>query len=165
MDELSAVIAEAQKMISDARATQAEVDDMEARLDAAYNGLVRYIAVTTVKLTAEESEGVETVNDGYIRYTGVMINGREIILKPVFNAEKAVYSEISYESSNSNIIVDENGVVTNKSAIAGSAKITCTVTNVFGYTCTDSVYVTFARYGVTGISFDKEMVYLSLIHI
>lgn len=159
LDELSAVIAEAQKMISDARATQAEVDDMEARLDAAYNGLVRYIAVTTVKLTAEESEGVETVNDGYIRYTGVMINGREIILKPVFNAEKAVYSEISYESSNSNIIVDENGVVTNKSAIAGSAKITCTVTNVFGYTCTDSVYVTFARYGVTGISFDKEMVY------
>ena len=159
LDVLSAVIAEAQSMISDARATQAEVDDMEARLDAAYNGLVRYVAVTTVKLTAEEAEGVESVNDGYIRYTDTMINGREIILKPVFNADKAVYSEISYESSNSNITVDENGVVTNKSAIAGSAKITCTVTNVFGYTCTDSVYVTFARYGVTGISFDKEMVY------
>ena len=159
LDALSAVIAEAQTMINDARATQSEVDDMEARLDAAYNGLVRYVAVTTIKLTAEEAEGVETVKDGYIRYTGTMINGKEITLKPVFNSDKAVYSEISYESSNSNIVVDENGVVTNKSAVAGSAKITCTVTNVFGYTCTDSVYVTFARYGVTGISFDKEMVY------
>lgn len=159
LDALSAVIAEAQTMISDARATQAEVDDMEARLDEAYNGLVRYVAVTTVKLTAEEEVGVETVKDGYIRYTGTMINGKEITLKPIFNAEKAVYSEIKYESTNSNIVVDENGIVTNKSAIAGSAKITCTVTNVFGYTCTDSVYVTFARYGVTGISFDKEMVY------
>lgn len=159
LDILTAAVAEAQAMIEDGRATQLEVNEMAAKLDAAYNSLVLYVAVTTVQLSAEEAEGVEIVKEDYIRYTGSMINGREITLKPIFNSDSAVYTDISYESSNSNIAVDNDGVVTNKSAIAGSALITCNVTNAFGYTCSDTVYVTFARYGVTGISFEDEMVY------
>lgn len=159
LDVLTAAVAEAQTMINDARATQAEVDAMTAKLDAAYNALVLYVAVTTVNLTAEEAEGVEIVKEDYVRYTGSMINGREIVLKPVFNSAQAVYTDISYESSSTGIVVDNDGVVTNRSAIASSALITCTVTNAFGYTCSDTIYVTFARYGVTGISFEDEMVY------
>ncbi len=159
LENLSAVVSEAQTMINDGSATQAEVDEMIEKLDDAYESLVYYIPVLSVSISAEEDDYVTVVGDGYIRYTATLINGKSFTLTPVFNDDNAVYTDISWSSSSDTITVDEDGVVTNSSAVAGVAEITCSVTNVYGTTFTASAYVTFARYGVTGISFDDEMVY------
>lgn len=159
LNNLSVVVAEAQTMINDGKATQAEVEDMIVRLDNAYNALEYYIAVTGVKVGAVEDTNVTVVKDGYIHYIGTFINNTQVLLKPVFNDENAVYTELTWTSSNPNITVDENGILINNSASAGVTEVTCTVSNVFGATFTASAYVSFARNAVTGISFADEVVF------
>ena len=159
INNLSVVVAEAQTMINEGKATQAEVEDMIVRLDEAYNALEYYVAVTSVKIGAVEDTNVTVVKDGYIRFTGTFINNTQVLLKPIFNSEDAIYTELTWTSSNPNMTVDENGILINKSANAGVTEVTCTVSNVFGSTFTASAYVTFARNAVTGISFADEKVF------
>ena len=71
----------------------------------------------------------------------------------------SVYKSVEWTSSNSNVSVNEEGVVTNKTGAANASQITCTVTNEKGETCSSSVWVTFVRYGVKAISFADEKVF------
>lgn len=160
LDVLAQLVSEAQTMINEGRATQAEVNQMILDLDNAYGSLVEYVAVKGVSIGFNEQSEVSLVNDGYIRYTNtVSLNGKSINLVPDFEPAGSFFKSISWESSNKNITVDENGVLTNKTANAGVTKVTCTVTNVFDETYTASAYVSFVRSGVTGISFSDEIVY------
>jgi uncharacterized protein YjdB/acyl carrier protein len=160
LDALQQVVSESQEMINENSATQAEVEQMIEKLDNAYNSLVKYVATTGVKIGYTEESNVTSVNDGFIRYTGtVSLNNKTLTLVPIVDPDGSVYTDITWTSSNDNISVDENGVVTSNTANASVAKITCTVKNVFGSEFTDSVYVSFVRSGATGISFKDEMVY------
>lgn len=161
LEVLSACVSEAATMINDGKATQAQVNDMIARLDDAYNSLIEYVAVNSISLTANEQDNVNVtvVKEGFIRSTNSLLNGKTVQLTPVFNNENAVYTSINWESSNTNITVDQTGLVTNNSVSAGVSKITCTVTNIFDETYSASCYVSFVRYGATGVSFAKEMVF------
>lgn len=159
LDNLAVYVADAQTMINDGRATQAEVNQMLVDLENAYTSLAEYIPVTSVSLTAEEDNNVTIVKDGYVRYTGTLLNGKQVVLKPVFNDPNAIYTDIKWESSSSVITVDENGFVTTGNGQAQAARITCTVTNVFGGECSASIYVAFVRYGVVSVDFDSDMVF------
>ncbi len=159
LNRLSTAVNDAKVMIDEGRANQTEVNDMIARLDDAYNSLVIYVPVRSVAVSAYENEYVSVVNEGFIRYSDTIINNKQIKLKPVFNQENAVYTSISWSSSNPAMTVDEEGILTNTSANGGVTEITCTCMNVFGIESSGSAYVTFARYGVSSISFADEMVH------
>lgn len=159
LDVLAQAVSNAQTMINEGRATQAEVNQMLEELENAYNSLVDYVAASGVSIGFEEDSAVSAVNDGYIRYTNsVSLNGKSINLTA--NAEPAgsVCTSVEWSSSNSDITVDENGVLTNNTANAAVTKVTCTVRNVFGTEYTASAYISFVRAGATGISFDEELV-------
>lgn len=159
LDVLSDAVARAQTMINDGKATQAEVNAMIAELDDAYNSLVLYIPVSSVEIGYEESGNVSSDKAGYIRYSATSIASKSVQLVPIFNDPTAVYTSIEWTSSNKNITIDQDGYLTNKSATAGVTLVTCTVTNAFNKTCSGQAYVTFARFGVTGVSFADEMVH------
>lgn len=159
LSRLSAAVNDAQTMINEGRATQAEVNEMITKLDDAFNSLVLYVPVRSVAVSAYENNYVSVVNEGFIRYTDTSINNKQIMLKPVFNQENAVYTSIKWESSNPDITVDEEGILTNTSASGGVTKVTCTCMNIFGKESSGSAYISFARYGVKSISFADEMVH------
>lgn len=152
-------VAEADDMVKDGRATQAQVNAIVSELDSAYNGLVRYIAATGVNITHEKNNNVTAPNEGFIRYTGAALNDCEVRLAATAVPENSVYTDMKWESDNERITVSDKGVVTNNSASAGVAKITCTVTNIYGQSFSQSVYVSFVRFGVTAITFDADKVF------
>ena len=159
---LTVCVAEATTMVNEGKATQAEVNAMVEKLDAAYHSLIDYVPVNSIKLTAYEEDNVNVtvVKEGFIRSTNALLNGKYVQLSPVFNTENAVYTSINWEcSGNNNITVDQNGLVTNKSAQAGVAKVTCTVTNINNETYSAECYVSFVRYGATDVSFSDEKVF------
>lgn len=160
LDVLEEVVEEAKTMVDDGKATQAEANDMLDRVRSAYNSLERYITVTGVNIGYEEASNVTEPNEGYIRYTGTTINGKQIqLLANLLPSEKAKYKDIQWSSSNENVVVDQYGLVTNKTATAKYAVITCIVEDEFGASYEDSVTVSFVRYGVGGVTFDSDMIY------
>ena len=159
LDVLSAAVAEAKTMINEGKATQAEADAMLKKLNDAYDSLIPYVASEGVEIGYYEAEGVTNPNPGYFRYTGTFINGKSISLVANEQPKDSVYKSVEWSSSNSNVTVSESGVVTNNSASAQAADITCTITNEKDESYSSTVTVTFVRYGVTGISFADEKVF------
>lgn len=160
LDVLAAAVADAKTMIDDNRATQAEVRQMIEKLDNAYQSLVEYVASTGVSIGFDQDSNVSSVNEGFIRYSGsVSLNGKSVVLMPIAQPEGSIYSSVTWESSNPNITIDENGILTNNTATAGVTKITCRIKNVFDKEAVAYAYVSFVRIGVNEISFDKELVY------
>ncbi len=76
---------------------------------------------------------------------------------------KAMYSDIQWTSSNSNISVDKNGKCTPVTNDPCSAIITCTVTDYMGVETSDSVFLTFARVLATGVSLNTNKIEGGLI--
>ena len=63
-------------------------------------------------------------------------------LKPQIDADNGVKYTVKYSSSNTKVAtVDKNGKVTATKRGSGSATITCTVTDEFGNTVTDTCKV------------------------
>lgn len=160
LDALREVVSEAKAMVDDGKVTQKEADAMYKKLEDAYNSLERYIAVTGVEIGYEEAANVSEPNAGYLRYKATTINGKQIQLVPDFKpSANAKYKSVTWESSNDSIEVDSFGLVTNKSATAKCAQITCTVEDDFSNTYSSSVVVSFVRYGVTAVTFESDMIY------
>lgn len=159
LDVLSAAVAEAKTMIDEGKATQAEADAMLKKLNDAYNSLVLYVATEGVEIGYYEETGVTNPNPGYFRYTGSFLNGKSISLIANEQPKDSIYKSIEWNSSNDKVSVSESGVVTNNSATAEAAQITCKITNEKDETYSSTVTVTFVRYGVTGISFADEKVF------
>lgn len=159
LEVLSVAVNDAKKMIDAQSATQAEVNAMLARLDDAFNSLVEYKFATGVGFDVSNQENVTQVNAGFIRMEASSVRNKTVSLNPYALPENAVYKSMSFKSSDSNITVDENGVVTNKSINAGYAEITCTITNEKDESYDVVCYVVFTRDGVKGVSFNQEMVY------
>jgi uncharacterized protein YjdB len=160
LDALSEVVAESKTMISESKATQAQIDDMLSRLEQAYNSLVKYVMVESVSLTLGDTESTATQpNENYYRYTGTILANATISLKTVCAPEGSFYDTVEWSSSNSDITVDANGLVKSTTNTSKTAVITCTVTNVNGSTCTTKTNVSFVRVAVTGIAFDESTIY------
>lgn len=159
LENLSLAVSKAKDMIDKQSATQAEVNAMIAELDNAYNSLQEYIFATGITVNVDGQDGVTISNGKYIRMETNIFYNKTINLNPKAYPENAVYTSMEFSSSNSNIKVDENGVVTSNLINAGYSIITCTITNAKGETYQDQYYVSFTRYGITGISFNDEMVY------
>ncbi len=159
---LQAEVAKAKKMIDDYRSTQDEINAQVEALDNAYNSLVRYIIADGVSITTDTNaqNNVTEENPGYFRYThSTTINGKTIQLAAKTSPEGGLYQSIEWSSSNSKITVDANGLCTNTSITPSYSVITCKITTVKGDTYSSTAYVSFARYGVTGVSFDSEEVH------
>lgn len=159
---LQAEVAKAKKMIDDYRSTQDEINAQVEALDNAYNSLVRYIIADGVSITTDTNaqNNVTEENPGYFRYThSTTINGKTIQLAAKTSPEGGLYKSIEWSSSNSKITVDANGLCTNTSITPSYSVITCKITTVKGDTYSNTAYVSFARYGVTGVSFDSEEVH------
>lgn len=159
LENLSVAVNEAKIMIDAQSATQKEVNDMLERLNQAYNDLEEYKFATGVSINVDGQENVSVVNEGYIRYEATSIYGKEINLNPTPYPENAVYKTMSFSSSDSTIKVDENGVVKNTSLNPAYATITCTITNEKDETYESKYYVSFTKHGITGVSFNQELVY------
>ncbi len=146
-------------MIDEGKATQVEADAMLQKLNDAYDSLVLYIPTEGVEIGYYEADGVTNPNPGYYRFTGTFLNGKSISLIANEQPKDSIYKSVEWSSSNSNVTVSESGVVTNNSATAQVADITCTITNEKDQSYSSTVTVTFVRYGVTGISFADEKVF------
>jgi hypothetical protein len=157
---LGAAVAECEQVLSEGKATQAEVNSYLETLEAAYNALVKYIAPTKVYITVPENQdGVTVPNDGYVRKTARTLTNTKIQLDMVVNPEDAIYKEITWSSSNDAILVDDSGLVTNTISGAKAADITVTVTAYDGNTVSDTIHVSFVRAGVTKFEYANDMVF------
>ncbi len=160
LNVLSAAVAESKIVVDEGKATQAEVDAQLKKINDAYNALVRYEPVTGLNITYDKDQAnVTEPNDGFIRYTSATLNSRTVQLDAGLQPAGGMYKSIEWTSSNENITIDKYGLATSKTPQAKYAVITCTVTNVYDQTFTDSIYLSFVRYGVTQITFDSDKVF------
>ena len=161
---LKQAVEESESVIEEETATQAEVNSYIETLDAAYNALRRYVPATGVDVVLDgEQEGVTEPNEGFIRYTASnpLLTNKKIQLKANIQPidEQPLFESVVWTSSNSLIQVDDLGLVTNLSPRGSWAEITCTVTTAEGDVYSDSVYVSFVRYGATKVTFDSDKIY------
>lgn len=162
LEALQKEISSADALVKDGKATQAEVNAQYDALVSAYNSLVKYVTVEGVKVSLDENDEVKAVtepNPGFIRYKGTTINGRTVQLKYTTTPANAHFKNIEWVSDSENITVDETGLVSNTSATAGVAKISCLVTNNHDQVFSSSVYVSFVRNEVTAVTFAQELIF------
>ena len=149
----------ANSVISEAKASQADVEKMIEKLNDAYNNLVIFVPVKNISLSlAEGSNGTE-LNPGFVRYSESSINGASVELAATLDPAESTGATVEWKSSNSSISVDENGTVTNNSFTGGYALITATATDEAGNTAESSIYVSFVRNIVNSVSFSEEIIH------
>ena len=150
----------ANKVISEATADQADVNTTIDTLNSAYNSLEKFVPVTGVTITLQESDNATMVNDGFVRYQAVSLNGGTLQLSTSLEPENCSSgTTVEWSSSSSNISVDQYGLVSKSGIAADYAVITAKVTDEAGNTAEDSIYVSFVLTPVQSISFDEEFVY------
>lgn len=156
-------VVSADAMVKDGKATQAEVDAEYDELVNAYKSLVKFAVAEGVEIKVSQyadEKVITVVNDGFIRYNASVINDKTVQLEAVSKPAGSFYKTVEWVSDKPDTItVDEDGLVTNTTALSGVAKITCIITTVFGDKYTASTYVSFARNAVQGVYFDKDMIY------
>ena len=99
------------------------------------------------------------VNPGFVRFQSTALNGAYVQLAYDIAPAGGMFDTIEWSSSTENITVDSNGKVTNKGMLPGAAIITATITTAYGDKYSDSVYVSFVRYGVSEVGFTSDLLY------
>ena len=156
---LGAAVAECEQVVNEGKATQAEVNAYLETLNAAYDGLVRYVAPSSVKINVPSGQSNVTIpNEGYVRRSETVVSSKSIQLEAIVEPEKAIYKDVQWTSSKATVRVNEDGVVTN-TAGSNAATISVTYTGYDGSTVTDSINVSFVRYPVTKLQFPSDIVY------
>lgn len=159
-------IAESQALIDANASSQKEVDAQLEKLIAAYKGLEKYTHINNVEIYLDGEEAsnfyqydVSLLTDGAYKDAKLDLNVR---LYP----NNANYSSVTWTSSTDKIVISENGVAspaknTSFNVLKNEGyygKITCTVTDHFGQTWTDDVWVSFAYTPATGITISESAV-------
>ena len=160
------VIAESQALIDANASSQKEVDAQLEKLIAAYKGLEKYTHINNVEIHLDGEEAsnfyqydVSLLTDGAYKDAKLDLNVR---LYP----NNANYASVTWTSSTDKIVISENGVAspaknTSFNVLKNEGyygKITCTVTDHFGQTWTDDVWVSFAYTPATGITISESAV-------
>lgn len=159
-------IAESQALIDANASSQKEVDAQLEKLIAAYKGLEKYTHINNVEIYLDGEEAsnfyqydVSLLTDGAYKDAKLDLNVR---LYP----NNANYESVTWTSSTDKIVISENGVAspaknTSFNVLKNEGyygKITCTVTDHFGQTWTDDVWVSFAYTPATGITISESAV-------
>lgn len=159
-------IAESQALIDANASSQKEVDAQLEKLIAAYKGLEKYTHINNVEIYLDGEEAsnfyqydVSLLTDGAYKDAKLDLNVR---LYP----NNANYASVTWTSSTDKIVISENGVAspaknTSFNVLKNGGyygKITCTVTDHFGQTWTDDVWVSFAYTPATGITISESAV-------
>lgn len=159
-------IAESQALIDANASSQKEVDAQLEKLIAAYKGLEKYTHINNVEIYLDGEEAsnfyqydVSLLTDGAYKDAKLDLNVR---LFP----NNANYASVTWTSSTDKIVISENGVAspaknTSFNVLKNEGyygKITCTVTDHFGQTWTDDVWVSFAYTPATGITISESAV-------
>lgn len=159
-------IAESQALIDANASSQKEVDAQLEKLIAAYKGLEKYTHINNVEIYLDGEEAsnfyqydVSLLTDGAYKDAKLDLNVR---LYP----NNANYASVTWTSSTDKIVISENGVAspaknTSFNVLKNEGyygKITCTVTDHFGQTWTDDVWVSFAYTPATGIAISESAV-------
>lgn len=159
-------IAESQALIDANASSQKEVDAQLEKLIAAYKGLKKYTHINNVEIYLDGEEAsnfyqydVSLLTDGAYKDAKLDLNVR---LYP----NNANYASVTWTSSTDKIVISENGVAspaknTSFNVLKNEGyygKITCTVTDHFGQSWTDDVWVSFAYTPATGITISESAV-------
>lgn len=159
-------IAESQALIDANASSQKEVDAQLEKLIGAYKGLEKYTHINNVEIYLDGEEAsnfyqydVSLLTDGAYKDAKLDLNVR---LYP----NNANYASVTWTSSTDKIVISENGVAspaknTSFNVLKNEGyygKITCTVTDHFGQTWTDDVWVSFAYTPATGITISESAV-------
>lgn len=159
-------IAESQALIDANASSQKEVDAQLEKLIAAYKGLEKYTHINNVEIYLDGEEAsnfyqydVSLLTDGAYKDAKLDLNVR---LYP----NNANYASVTWTSSTDKIVISENGVAspaknTSFNVLKNEGyygKITCTVTDHFGQTWMDDVWVSFAYTPATGITISESAV-------
>lgn len=159
-------IAESQALIDANASSQKEVDAQLEKLSAAYKGLEKYTHINNVEIYLDGEEAsnfyqydVSLLTDGAYKDAKLDLNVR---LYP----NNANYASVTWTSSTDKIVISENGVAspaknTSFNVLKNEGyygKITCTVTDHFGQSWTDDVWVSFAYTPATGITISESAV-------
>ncbi len=159
-------ITESQALIDANASSQKEVDAQLEKLIAAYKGLEKYTHINNVEIYLDGEEAsdfyqydVSLLTDGAYKDAKLDLNVR---LYP----NNANYASVTWTSSTDKIVISENGVAspaknTSFNVLKNEGyygKITCTVTDHFGQTWTDDVWVSFAYTPATGITISESAV-------
>ncbi len=129
---------------------QRDIDAAAAALWDGYNNLEKYIKVQNVIITYNGSDAPTHISQSVgvaANYTNSSIGLGYRILPA-----NATWASVTWSSSNSSVAVTNAGVCTPTSNNACWSLITLCVTDTRGRSYTDTVYVAFAKYQVTGIS-------------
>lgn len=159
-------IAESQALIDANASSQKEVDAQLEKLIAAYKGLEKYTHINNVEIYLDGEEAsnfyqydVSLLTDGAYKDAKLDLNVR---LYP----NNANYASVTWTSSTDKIVISENGVAspaknTSFNVLKNEGyygKITCTVSDHFGQSWTDDVWVSFAYTPATGITISESAV-------
>ncbi|MBQ9553308.1 MAG: Ig-like domain-containing protein [Clostridia bacterium] len=139
--------------------TQAQIDAAAADLRAALHNLEPLVVIESLVITHDGSPAA--------KYNSVKVPLSSSYKNQSFSLGYRVtpadveYKSVTWTSSDSNMSVDQNGTVkpTKNSAVA--SKIMVTVTDYYGRTYSDWVYVSFANYPVTGVTVSPTSLSLS----
>ena len=157
LDVLKNAVNDARPVAQEQTARQAVVNEKLAAINEAHDNLELYVKAEGLTLGVDDGEtAAAVINDGYIRYTGTSLNGKSFKLKVNTIPEGSRYEQISFTSDNSAVTVSNDGTVRSGNSTSKVAKITCTITNYDDTSYSYDAYVSFVRYGVTGIEFSSS---------
>ena len=151
-----AKMADAKQMVSEATASQDEADEMYTSLENAFKALKKYVRIDKIQIYLDgdaASEYYQVDLGALASYSNAKLN-LNVRLYP----NNGSYESVTWESSTSFIKVDGDGVCSPSENKSGYGKITCTVTDHFGGTFSDYVWVSFAKTPATGVSLDSTAV-------
>ncbi|MCR5207760.1 MAG: Ig-like domain-containing protein [Eubacterium sp.] len=160
LDVLENAVNDARPVAEAQSARQAVVNEKLNAIMNAYNALERYVPAEGLTLGLTDGEtNAKVINEGFIRYTSTSLNGKSFKLKVNTIPAGSRYEQIEWVSDSGAVTVSADGTVTSTNSTSKAAKITCTITNYDNTSYSYDAYVSFVRYGVTGIAFDGESNY------
>lgn len=149
----------AKNLLSSRNSTQEEVDAMYAELEAAYNGLKKYVYINNVELYLDG----EATSDFYqydlsLLKEGVSYKNAKLNLKVRLYPNNASYKEVRWESESEDISVTNEGVASPTSNKSCYGRINCTVYDHYGNAFSDTVWVSFSYRPVTGVVLSDDAI-------
>ncbi len=148
----TSAMAEARDMLEKSASSQKEVDAMAAKLENAYNSLEKYNYIQNVELYLDGEQTSEFYQyDLSLLKEGISYKNAVLDLNVRLYPNNASYNTVKWESSTTDISVTTDGQCSPTINDCCYGKITCTVTDHFGNSFTDSVWVSYSYYPVTAL--------------
>lgn len=140
---------------SNHEASQEEIDNAVINLNNAVAGLQAYIHVESIVITNDVNHEAD---DFVVKEIGKLttIKNKTVQLYYTINPSEAMRESVVWSSDNSDVTVDQNGLVkvtVNDPRVAG---ITLAVTDYYGVKYTKTVYVAFVKDPVTGVDISNS---------